>query len=93
MQIDDEVAGRTAKASVVEQGSNKVALSKKKEQLRNVTETLSPKTGNRKPEKNYCLETVSNELLGRGNDTSFSSPTSPSIYEVVQNIYLVVRLA
>ena len=67
--------------------SNKVALpQQKKEQLRNVTKTLSPKTGNRKLEKNFCLETVSNELLGGGTDTSFSSRTSPSIYELVQNI-------
>ena len=35
----------------------------KTEQLRNVTESLSLKSGNRKPEKNYHLETVSNELL------------------------------
>ena len=30
----------------------------------NVTETLTPKTGNREPQQNYRLGTVSNELLG-----------------------------
>ena len=30
------------------------------------TETLTPKTGNREPQQNYRLGTVSNELLGGG---------------------------
>ena len=32
----------------------------------NVTETLTPKTGNREPQQNYRLGTVSNKLLGGG---------------------------
>ena len=45
-------------------GSNKVVEpQQKKKQLRNVNKTLSPNTGNRKSEKDYCLETARNELL------------------------------
>ena len=56
--------------------------STKKKQLRKVTETLSPKTGNRKPEKNYCLETISNELLRGGGgvvgaDTNYQAESRP----------------
>ena len=32
----------------------------------NVTETLTPKTGNREPQQNNRLETISNELLEGG---------------------------
>ena len=30
--------------------------------MRKVTETLTPKTGNREPQQNYCIGMVSNEL-------------------------------
>ena len=33
----------------------------------NVNKTLTPKTGNREPQQNYCLGTASNELLGALN--------------------------
>ena len=33
---------------------------------RNVAETLTPKTGNREPQQNYHLGTISNDLLGGG---------------------------
>ena len=42
------------------------------------------KTGNRVPQQNYRLGTVSNELPGAY--TSFTCTTSPLVSEVVQNI-------
>ena len=40
--------------------------------------------------KNYRFGTVSNELLEAGAYTSFMGPTSSTVSEVVQNIYLFV---
>ena len=45
---------------------------------------MTPKTGNREPQQNYRPGTVSNELLGAL--TSFTGPSPPSVFEVVQNI-------
>ena len=42
------------------------------------------KTGNREPQTNYRLGTVSNDLLGF--KTFCTAPTSPSVSEVVQKI-------
>ena len=42
------------------------------------------KTGNRGPQQNYRLGTVSDRLLGGGGLTNFTGPTSPSVSEVVK---------
>ena len=48
------------------------------------------KTDNRVPQQNYRIGTVSNELLGGGGGgvlNYFACTTSPSVSEVIQNIY------
>ena len=60
----------------------------------NVTDTPTPKTGNREPKQNHHPETASNEQPGGGGaQTCFMAPTSPSASQVPQNIQPAARPA
>ena len=53
----------------------------------------SPKPIPREPQQKYRLVTVSGDYWGRGLNQFNGAPTTPSVSEMVQNIWLVVRFA